>query len=446
MLEAGFAEAVITPPRGVDLAGYFHIRANRGVLDDLYVRVALFRSGAEIGGIVVFDLSFIPEDLFAGTKRALRAAGMDFADKLIFSATHTHTGTRFHGPAGDLPEEVERVSSLAADAIERAFADLAPAELAYAAVEDNPHAFVRRFWMKSGGVATNPGVGNPDIIRPESDPDRLVQVLAVRREGRLAGMVVNLANHGDTIGGYLVSADWPGRMVAEIRHQLGGDVMVLPLISAAGDINHVNVCAVPETGGVGFLGSKYSRALEIGRCCGRIAGRLLERLEPLTISSFTVSRSEIDVARLVPGEAELADAERTLREISPELKIGDGFRFTDPAVQRYFAQRVVDCAGNAGKTCRIGLVALKFDRELAVTNLPGECFHAVATTIRARSPFRHTLVSGLSPEASCYIPLTESFERGGYETLSEPGKLERGAADRLIFAAVANLNDGGENV
>ena len=41
MIRTGFASQIITPPRGFPLAGYFNKRPNRGVYDDLFVKVLL---------------------------------------------------------------------------------------------------------------------------------------------------------------------------------------------------------------------------------------------------------------------------------------------------------------------------------------------------------------------------------------------------------------------
>ena len=42
MFKAGFAQEIITPPIGVDLAGYMNERLNKGMYDDLYVKVIAF--------------------------------------------------------------------------------------------------------------------------------------------------------------------------------------------------------------------------------------------------------------------------------------------------------------------------------------------------------------------------------------------------------------------
>lgn len=50
--------------------------------------------------------------------------------------------------------------------------------------------------MKNGKVVTNPGKCNPDIVKPDGDYDRTISAVAVKQEGRIAAILVNLANHG----------------------------------------------------------------------------------------------------------------------------------------------------------------------------------------------------------------------------------------------------------
>ena len=56
MIRTGFASQVITPERGVGLAGYFNKRPNRGAYDDVYVKVLLIEQDGLTTGFVVLDL------------------------------------------------------------------------------------------------------------------------------------------------------------------------------------------------------------------------------------------------------------------------------------------------------------------------------------------------------------------------------------------------------
>lgn len=439
-LKFGFALEYITPVRGVDLAGYFHIRANRGVYDDLRVMAGIFSSGGVTGGVVVFDLLGLTLELIRDIRAALREAGIDFGDNLIFSATHSHTGGHTFKRGFGTDEFLRRVVEQCVRAVVRARDNLADAELEFASGYRNDLAFVRRFRQKNGTVRTNPGRNNPEVIRPESEPDRSFNLLAVRQEGRLTALFVNLANHGDSIGGCFVSADWHGRMEREIQHELGHDLPVFALVDASGDINQIDLFhPAPASGGT--PADRYrGGALAWGRHYGRIALEMIDELEPVKVSNFAVRRRCFGIPyRVLPAE-ELEAARRERDSIPADLVIRDDFRLTDPAVRRFFAERTLACADNVGREpypCE--LTAIVFNDELVLASLPGEPFHAVSSAIKLRSPFRHTMVVALAQGPCGYIPMPECFAVGGYEPLAIGDSLCYEAADILIEESVKNL-------
>ena len=131
MLKFGFSREVITPVRGVGLAGYFNARPNRGVLDDLFVRAMLIEQDGAVAGLVVYDLCFLPVEAVEAIRAAVSAAGFAFADRVIYSAIHTHTGPQFSEFFG-LPYDhsyVEVLKEKTVSAIRRALANLAPGQV-----------------------------------------------------------------------------------------------------------------------------------------------------------------------------------------------------------------------------------------------------------------------------------------------------------------------------
>ena len=115
---------------------------------------------------------------------------MDFAENILFSATaHPHW-----------PVHVRAIRWLYADPgymdmLEarrfprcRAAASTAPAELLATKTECTTLSFNRRYWMKNGGVLTNPGKLRPQIDQPEGGTDPSIPLLA-RPPGRLLSAV-----------------------------------------------------------------------------------------------------------------------------------------------------------------------------------------------------------------------------------------------------------------
>ena len=440
MLRTGFASQIITPPRNFPLAGYFNKRPNRGVLDDLFVKVLLVEKEGVMGGFVVYDLCGSSPAFFDGLRAAAEKAGITFAGNLLVSCTHTHTGPEIRRNIDEQKQiYIDELIAKTVIALKEAEANLRESTLEAASVDSNPFAYVRRFWMKSGKVVTNPGKCNPDIVKPDGDYDRTISAVAVKQEGRIAAILVNLANHGDTIGGDFVSADWFGRMEREIQYQLGEDVPVMTLTDCSGDINHFDVTSMRDQ-------TNYAEALRIGRGYGQIVLELLKKLEKVDDTEMSFKKSIFRMPYRTVSAQQLADARKVLETIpagsldnrgdmtSEDLAKGDG------VVLRMFAERLLSCEGNEGKFQECELLALTLSKDLAFITMPGEPFNGVAQGIRKDSPYKRTLITTLAQGKCGYIPMPESFERGGYETEPYATSPEVDTAPKLVAAALETLN------
>ena len=439
MLNIGLATEVITPPFGTGLAGYFNYRPARGVYDDIRVRAMAVEQDGKRSGFIVFDLCYLLNHFITALKMELRAAGIDFAEDIIISATHTHTGTAIGLSKPNVAESAAYTGAIhaAVRAMKRALRSMAPAELSYAERNENPCAYVRRDFMKSGAVVTNPTRCNPDIVGPETDFDKHIRILAVKQEGRISALMVNLANHCDTVGGDLVSADWPGRMEAEIQYALKEDVPVFQLTDASGNINHFDVHQKIDQ-------TNYDEAVRIGRIYGKIVVGLLDKLVPVDAGEIAVSHATVVIPNRKVTDAEYEEAKKYLEETKDAPKTGgdltsEGLANGDVTVCRCFAQMVLDCRDKStpSRTCRLTRVSL--GKALAFVSLPGEPFNGIAEAIRKASPYKYTFVIELAQSESVYVPMRDCFARGGYETTARPNTVAPEASDVLIAAAVKNL-------
>lgn len=135
--------------------------------------------------------------------------------------------------------------SRAADAAVAAIADLHPARLSVGRSTARRISFGRNYLMKDGKVRTNPGVGNPDIVRPVDTADETVQVLRIDRDGEKPICVINFQTHPDVVGGEAISADWPGLTRTVFEAATRGEAHCIVLNGTQGDVNHVNVMPRP---------------------------------------------------------------------------------------------------------------------------------------------------------------------------------------------------------
>ena len=442
-LRTGFGLGIISPPRGVSLAGYFGPRYNRGVLDHLYARACIFRNDSATGGILQLDLIEITENLDAAIRRALTEAGVGYAGKLIICATHTHTGSDLRRDIAAVDPELQQtmfdsIVRQSVYAVQSAELNLACAEVSCGSVINNPLAFNRRYWMKDGTVATNPGKLNPDIDRPEGPVDREIGILKVVQDGEMTGLIVNIVNHTDTIGGDLVSADWPGFLERALQRRCGHEIPVITLVGASGNINHFDVSSAQSQ-------THYGEAERIGEGYARIVWDELANTQPLASADLTVKSAPFSVQKYAPGPEELAEAKELAgdtREAGGEALTSEDLARGDNAVMRWFAQqKVVFAEEEGGTVVEYQVTALRFGRDLAIVSLPGEPFTEVGLGIKEGAPFSRTFMVSNANGYAGYLPMAECYARGGYEQRPVRfGGAAQGMAEYLIQCGLAALS------
>ena len=441
MYNIGFAQEVFTPPVGVGLAGYMNKRPNVGMYDDLYVKAMIIESNGTKCGFLTFDLCSITAELFKDLENLIvEKFGRELHNNLIISATHTHTGPSFYAGRANFDEVTlyayERLLEAVERVLRRALMNLLPGEIEVGSVYNNPYGFVRRYFMKNGTIVTNPGWRNPEIDRPESDFDRTISIMKIVQDGRITAIMCNIVNHGDTVGGSVVSADWYGRFAQEIQYQLKTSIPVMVVDDASGDINHFDFRQdIKQT--------SMDEAVRIGRGYAKIVMDKLFDLEKLPECDTVVKNGTVTIPHRQISEAELAEAKHTLETV-PDIKKEGDFESQDlankvPAALRHFAQRTINCYEKSvpSHTCR--LTAIEFGKELAFISLPGEPFNGISRAIRAASPFKHNFIIELAQTKSGYVPMPECFERGGYEVQPNVDSCAPNAATEIINAAIANL-------
>lgn len=441
MYKIGLAQEIITPPVGVGLAGYMNKRPNVGMYDDLQIKTMIIESNGTKCGFMTFDLCSITAELFEDLeKRIVEKFGKEIHDNLIISATHTHTGPSFYAGREKFDDVTryayENLLDSAVRCLERAIMNLLPGEIQVGSVYNNPYGFVRRYFMKSGAIVTNPGWRNPDIDRPESDFDRTISIMKIVQDGRITAIMCNITNHGDTVGGSVVCADWYGRFAQAVQYELKTGIPVIVVDDASGDINHFDFRQdIKQT--------SIDEAVRIGRGYAKIVLDKLNDLETLAEGDIVVKNSTVTIPHRKVTEEELAEAKHTLATV-PDIKKEGDFESQDlankvPAALRHFAQRTIDCYEKSTPSHSCRLTAIEFGKDLAFISLPGEPFNGISRAIREASPFKYNFIISLSQSKSSYVPMPECFERGGYEVQPGINTAAPNAATEIINAAIANL-------
>jgi hypothetical protein len=435
-LEVCFRRIDVTPDRPVSLLGYFNDRISEGALDRLHCRLAALSDGRErLLFVQVDSCLFGRADAERLALAASRASGIPAPRVMVF-ASHTHTAPG----VADL-YAVKRDAAyfeLLEAAVTKAASELGPAQRATARICRGLApglASNRRWWLENETVATNPPRMHPTLVRPEGPVDDQVNTVAFHgTDGRLLGLFVSASNHVDTIGGNLISADWPGIMEAEIRAGLRADVVVVPFIGAAGNINHFDFSRKLDQ-------SSYEESRRIGKGYAfAVLGSLRAGVEARETSFVSVWRTI-----QVPGiEIATAELERARELVSKPLAAKDGRDLTaedifagDPGVERIFAQALLDLSARTPKDYEVPLQLSRVGG-VGFFAIPGEPFVEIGLALKALPGFELAIPVGLANGYFGYIPMRENFGRGGYEVKPGPALLCRGAAE-IILGAFAEM-------
>lgn len=433
-LLAGTGRVDITPPSGTLIAGYFNERRSKGVLHPLYVRALVLddAKGPPVA-IVSCDLIGVEADTVQKARAWIDRLCSDVrGENTIICSTHTHTGPfTLHIFGGERDEEyVAWLARAIAGAVVEAEGNLRPVTVRAAKGVEEGISFNRRYVMRDGREATNPGWLNPDIVEPAGPVDHEVLVMRFdeARTGRPLAMIVNHGLHVDVVGGELISADWPGEVERAVRAIYGDKgISVLVLNGCFGNINHINVKSREQMERY-RTGRRIEEMERIGRALAGIAVSAIEGAEPT---------DEVDVS-FVKGVVEARIREITQEEVERAqalLRSGEG-----DLKERTYAKETLLLSLVSGEAEPLEVCALRLG-ETAMVFLPGEVFCEFGLEIKEGSPFPLTFVVANAGGYVGYIPTERAFRGGGYEPrTARSSRLQPDTGRKLVEEALGLLS------
>jgi hypothetical protein len=437
---AGMAEIDITPPIGYRMAGYFDERFSTGVHDPLKAKALVLDQGGREVAFVFCDLIGLSLPVSrAARAQASSATGIPVTN-IVMAATHSHTGPLFadvrsedfhrsevarHGH--DRHEMIDYPAFLTrrlVEAVVQAKANLQPVELDAGIARQQGLPFNRRYRMKNGKVAFNPGLLNSNIVAPAGPVDSDVGILFVKHKNSpepIGGLTV-FAMHADSTGGTEFSADYPYGIEQSMRKVFGSNYISAFGAGTCGDLNHVDVSRKGPIKG-------FEVAEGLGK---RIAATVLadlDNLKPVTNPAIAV-RSRTLVLPL---------QKVTPRQVASARVIVD--RLRDTNVDFYLKVKSVKAVdlSERGTNWPMEVQVFRLNRDTAIVCLPAEIFVQFGLDIKAASPFKQTLVMSICNDRPSYIPTKKAFGDGAYEVVNS--RLQAGAGEAMVDAAIQMLKE-----
>lgn len=409
MIQAGFGRLDITHPLGFPVDGYFRDRSAKGYLDPLELNAIALSDGEERAVLIAGD--FLGVDM-ADVKviKGLITERLGLAEDHVFiSALHQHTSTFLkHQKARNLPESYADVLYRKfADVAKLALDDLADATMYSGAREvAEPIAFVRRYHMPNGKVATNPKkeLGTP--LRPCDEADNTARFLRFAREGKADIVLINFSTHPDVIGGEYFSADWPGFARRMVEREVP-NTSCLFFTGAEGDSNHVNFMKPAEErfpDGKGYAHSRF-----MGRQVADAVIAALPDATPHADGKLHIAMTTIYNKSNTTGEEKYEECKAFY-----EAYYANKLDYSPTGEQLAFARRVIHIREEMGVYRPLPVSVLQLS-DVVIAGFAGEPFTDYGSEVRRVAGDKFALTFCLTNGYQGYLPHARAFEEGGYE-------------------------------
>jgi hypothetical protein len=442
-LLVGGATVSITPDRPVALSGQMHTRIAREVQSPCTATALALetRRGDEVVEQAIFvscDLVSIREGVLEEARERAkdRLPGFEI-EKLILSATHTHTAPVMTEGKYEIPQEgvmqpaeyrdflVDRL----ADAAARAWESRAPGRvgwgLGHAVVAQN-----RRAVYADGHAQMYGATNRDDFRRIEGYEDHGVEVLFFwNADEKLIATAINVACPSQEVEGRsAVNADFWHQVRETLRERYGEQLFVLGWAGAAGDQSpHLMYRKRAEERMRKLRG--LSRLEELAR---RVVNAWEEayagaRQDIRADAALTHRVKQIQLPIRLVTDAEYAEAKAQVASLSKDPKNRRRMLWQQAVVERYERQ-------SGETTYPMELHVLKLG-DVAIATNSFELFTDFGIQIKARSPALQTFVVQLAGPGT-YLPTARAARGGGYSAIVQSNVVGPKAGQVLVDQTV----------
>ena len=408
-MRAGFGKAEITPPLGVELAGYGYYlgRTADKVLDPLFARAAAFEQDGEQYLLVSCDCLGLSREIVENVESVLKRDCNILPAHVTLVSIHTHTGPamKYHGGCGNVsPDYTRTVPGKIVSACLTALNDLKEVT--------GLHFFrqpIRQQWAYNRACAENPVDGQTRFFR-------------IDRQDAPPMAIASYACHAVCQGCIRgISADYPGRVCANLEAM---GFQALYLNGVCGDIDPIRCAKEERPARLRGFADTICQGME-----GEGVGL------PLTVSGGQVE-ANLRLQHVTPDDIRRMAGAANEKETDPP---GGG------RVARAWEQEMLETydPNKAEEAFHVRYLALG---GVPIAALPFETYTLTGMLIRKALGNDDPLVLGCAEEMLGYLPTMDDYDRGSYASrdaffLYRRVPTLRGEAERLGEALGQKLAD-----
>ncbi|WP_395716856.1 PVC-type heme-binding CxxCH protein [Prosthecobacter sp.] len=432
---AGVATVDISPtefPRII--AGGFLEGRGEKLADKLFVRSFVFDDGKMKIAFAIVDTCMMEQSLIDEAKGiAAKQCGIP-VDRMMVSATHTHSAPAAMGCLGTRKDTVyaKFLTPKIAEAIVAANAALQPARIGWGSFDDWEHTHNRRwirlpgkeivdpFGQPTGRANMHPGYLSKDVVGPSGPVDPQLSVIALQTlDGKPLGVLANYSQH--YFGTAPVSADYFGLFCKHLAAKLGQQ----------GDGNGPFVCAMSQGTSGDQMWMDYGaekKTITIDHYASEVADSAMKALQTVKYvdhAPLGMIEKTLELNYRVPDEQRLAWARPIAAKIENDLPKNKEEVYAREALILHERQKT----SVKLQAIRIGDPSVG---EISIATLPNEVYAATGLMLKWSSPFGSHFNIELANGAEGYIPPVEQHDLGGYTTWpARTAGLEVGAEAKI---------------
>ena len=426
----------ITPVQfPVIVNGGFLSKTATQVNDPLSVRWLVLDDGQTRVALGVMDACLIPAEFAAAVKSAAcKQVGIP-AERIMLSATHTHSAPSLMRCLGTDPDPNYPAFALprVVDGLRLAVEHLAPARIGWA-VAQAPNLTHTRVWIRRPdrvqadpfGEMTvranmHPGHQNPDAIGPSGPSDPALTLLAVQTpDGHPMAVLANYSMH--YFGAPAISADYYGLFREKLASLIGAPDSFVGIISqgTSGDQHWMDYSKPKPT----LTMDAYADAV------ARIAASAYQNATFRDFVPLSMREKTLRIPTRQPDEKRLAWARKLVAEMNGR-----------PPKDRteVYAREQIWLTENPELDVTLQAVRMG---DFGIAIWPCEVFALSGLKIKAQSPLQPVMNIELANSEDGYIPPPELHPLGGYNTWAcRSAGLEAEGEPKIVDALLGLLEE-----